>query len=595
MPVMDNIKALRKCMEQEGIDMYIVPTADFHASEYVGEHFKTREYITGFTGSAGTAVILKDSAKLFTDGRYFIQAEEEIKGSEIELVKMGQENVPTLMEFIVYSSSIGDTIGFDERVMNASFVIELKEKLAVKGVNICGSKDFFEEIWKERPEISAKSAYILDICYAGYLAIDKLKELRNFMLSEGADEHILTALPDINWLLNIRGNDIEYNPMILSYMIIGKKEAFLFINKKVLSNDIIKYLNDIGITIKVYDEFYDELSKIKNSNILLDKMRVNYGVYNSLDKSNNLIEKTNKTLLTKAIKNPIEIENIKKAHIKDGVAVTRFIYWLKQNIGKITISESSAAKQLLLFRKEQKEFIELSFETISAYAANAAICHYSVSESTNINLKPEGLFLLDSGGHYYEGTTDITRTIVLGELTEEMKKHYTLVLAGMLRLGNARFVHGVTGNNLDYIAREPLWKYSLDYNHGTGHGIGYLLGVHEFPNNIHWRGQSVVFEEGMIVSDEPALYVKGQYGIRIENAMLCKEMEQNMYGKFMGFEFLTYVPIDLEAIDSQYLDKSDIDKLNCYHRAVYDKISPYLNEEEKQWLGEVTKDYCKNE
>jgi Xaa-Pro aminopeptidase len=595
MSVTDKIKALRKCMEQEGIDIYIVPTADFHASEYVGGYFKTREYITGFTGSAGTAVILKNSAKLFTDGRYFIQAEEEIKGSEIELVKMGQANIPTLIEFIVCSSSMGDIIGFDERVMNASFVIELKEKLAIKSANICGDKDLFKEIWKERPEISAKPAYILDMCYAGCQATDKLKELRNFMINEGGDKHILTSLPDINWLLNIRGNDIEYNPMILSYMIIGRKEAILFINKKSLSNTIITYLSDIGITIKAYDEFYNELNKIKNSNILLDKMRVNYGVYNRLDNSNNLIEKTNKTLLAKAIKNPIEIENIKRAHIKDGVAVTKFIYWLKQNIGKITISESSAAKQLLLFRKEQKGFIELSFETISAYAVNAAICHYSVSESTNLKLNPEGLFLMDSGGHYYEGTTDITRTIVLGELTEEMKKHYTLVLAGMLRLGNARFVHGVTGNNLDYIAREALWKYSLDYNHGTGHGIGYLLGVHEFPNNIHWKGKSVAFEEGMIVSDEPALYVEGQYGIRIENAMLCKEIERNSYGKFMGFEFLTYVPIDLEAINSEYLDKSDIYKLNCYHKAVYDNISPYLNEEEKQWLGEVTKDYCKNE
>ena len=409
---------------------------------------------------------------------------------------------------------------------------------------------------------------------------------------------MLTSLDDIVWLLNIRGNDIPCNPVVLSYLVLTETEGHLFIQEKALSEEVKSYLQSLGMEIHSYDSVYDFVSEIKGETILLEKGHVNYSIFQSLAGDNTIIDMVNPAALMKAIKNPTEMENIRKAHIKDGVAVTKYIYWLKKNIGKIPMDELSVAAKLESLRKEQEGYIEPSFETISAYGPNAAMCHYQPTEEDFAQLKPEGFYLVDSGGQYYEGTTDITRTIAVGPLTEEQKEHFTVTAMGTLRLGNAKFLHGCASVNLDYLARGAFWERGLDFNHGTGHGVGYLLNVHERPNGVRWkvspeRVKDEVFEEGMLTSDEPGIYIEGSHGIRTENLMLCRKAEKNQYGQFMKFEFVTFVPIDLDAIDTKYMAEKDVELLNSYHKDVYEKISPYLNEEEKEWLKEATRPVSK--
>lgn len=418
------------------------------------------------------------------------------------------------------------------------------------------------------------------------------------MKENKASVHVLTSLDDIVWLLNIRGNDIPCNPVVLSYLVLTETEGHLFIQEKALSKEVKSYLQGLGMEIHSYDSVYDFVSEIKGETILLEKGHVNYTIFQSLAGDNTIIDMVNPAALMKAIKNPTEMENIRKAHIKDGVAVTKYIYWLKKNIGKIPMDELSVAEKLESLRKEQEGYIEPSFETISAYGPNAAMCHYQPTEEDFAQLKPEGFYLVDSGGQYYEGTTDITRTIAVGPLTEEQKEHFTVTAMGTLRLGNAKFLHGCASVNLDYLARGAFWERGLDFNHGTGHGVGYLLNVHERPNGVRWkvspeRVKDEIFEEGMLTSDEPGIYIEGSHGIRTENLMLCRKAEKNQYGQFMKFEFVTFVPIDLDAIDTKYMAEKDVELLNNYHKDVYEKISPYLNEEEKEWLKEATRPVSK--
>lgn len=604
--IRDRLDALRKLMKERGMDAYMIPTADFHESEYVGEHFKCREYMTGFTGSAGTALITMDEACLWVDGRYYVQAAAQLKDSTVTMMKMGQEGVPSLGVYLEDKMPEGGCLGFDGRVVNAAEGLALEEMLRERGARISYGEDLAGMIWQERPELSAEPAWVLDERYAGKSALDKIADVREAMEKAHASVHVLTSLDDIAWLLNIRGNDILYNPVVLSYALVTMDQLYLFVNSSVLEGKAYPYLEDAkgisvreylertGVTVMPYDGVYDMVEGLKNEKVLLEKCRVNYAVYRLIDGSNKVIDRMNPTASMKAVKNDVEIENEKRAHIKDGVAMTKFIYWLKKNTGRIPMDEISVSDYLGKLRMDQEGCIGLSFATISAYGAHGAMCHYSATPESSIPLEPRGLYLIDSGGQYYEGTTDITRTIAMGPVTDEEKEHFTLVLMSMLRLGDVKFLHGCRGLSLDYAAREPLWRRGLNYEHGTGHGVSYLSSVHERPNGIRFkmvpeRQDNAVMEAGMITSDEPGVYIEGSHGIRTENLVLCVEDEKNEYGQFLRFEYLTYVPIDLEVIDREIMTERDVELLNRYHEQVYEKISPYLDEDERVWLAEATR------
>ena len=592
--IKERLDSLRELMKERGISAYLVPTADFHGSEYVGDYFKCRCFMTGFTGSAGTLVVTLDDAALWVDGRYFVQAEKQLKGSTVRMMKMGEEGVPSLEEFILAAVPEGGAAGFDGRVVDSAFGRKLERLLAGKKASIKDQEDLVDLVWKDRPAMSAQPVWILKEEYAGRSAEDKLAWLRDTMKKEGAGVHLLTLLDDIVWLLNIRGDDVRCNPVVLSYFAITNDQAFLFINPETLNQEVRDYLNDLKVEIRPYNEVYDYVKSLNNQKILLESGCVNYAMLRSIDSSNEIIDQMNPETLAKAVKNPVETENMKKAHIKDGVAMTRFIYWLKKNIGKIPKDEISVEKKLDGLRMETEGNLGLSFDTISAYGANAAMCHYSATEESNTPLQAKGFYLVDSGGQYYEGTTDITRTIALGPLTQEEKEHYTLVLMSMLRLGAVKFPYGARGLTLDYAARQVMWDRGINFNHGTGHGVGYLLNVHERPVGIRWkmvpeRMDSCVMEPGMVTSDEPGIYIEGSHGIRTENLMLCVKREKNEFGQFLGFEYLTYVPIDLDGVEKSLMTEKDVELLNQYHQEVYEKISPYLNDEEKEWLKEATR------
>lgn len=604
--IQSRLNALRKLMKERGMDAYMIPTADFHESEYVGEHFKCREYMTGFTGSAGTALVTMDEACLWVDGRYYVQAAAQLKDSTMTMMKMGQEGVPSLGAYLDDKMPEGGCLGFDGRVVNAAEGLALEELLKERGARISYGEDLAGMIWQERPELSAEPAWVLDERYAGKSALEKIADVREAMKKAHASVHVLTSLDDIAWLLNIRGNDILYNPVVLSYALLTMDQLYLFVNSSVLVGKAYPYLEDaedisvreylerMGVTVMPYDGVYDMVEELKGEKVLLEKCRVNYAVYRLINGANKVIDRMNPTASMKAVKNDVEIENEKRAHIKDGVAMTKFIYWLKKNMGRIPMDEISVSDYLEKLRMDQEGCIGLSFATISAYGAHGAMCHYSATPESNISLEPRGLYLIDSGGQYYEGTTDITRTIAMGPVTDEEKEHFTLVLMSMLRLGDVKFLHGCRGLSLDYAAREPLWRRGLNYEHGTGHGVSYLSSVHERPNGIRFkmvpeRQDNAVMEAGMITSDEPGVYIEGSHGIRTENLVLCVEDEKNEYGQFLRFEYLTYVPVDLEVIDRGIMSDRDVELLNRYHEQVYEKISPYLDEDERVWLAEVTR------
>lgn len=592
---LNRIEDLRELMRERGIDAYLVPTADFHESEYVGEYFKCRHFITGFTGSAGTAVVTETEAGLWTDGRYFVQAEKELAGSGVTLFRMGESGVPTVEEFLKDRLPCAGKLGFDGRVLSGELGTQLLTALSQKGILFACKEDLIGMVWPDRPSISKEPLWILKERYAGKSATEKIAELRYSMKELGAGVHILTTLDEIAWLLNLRGNDIPCNPVFLSYSIITDYDFCLFVHEEALNDEVRHYLEMNKITVGSYEDIYMKASSLQNKTILLERKKVNEMICRGLHSSNTIIDRMNPCVLKKAVKNPTEIENMKKAHIKDGVAVTKFMYWLKKNIGTLPLDEISAAEYLGRLRAEQAGYIEPSFATISAYGDHAAMCHYHAVADSSRTLKPEGLLLVDSGGQYLEGTTDITRTFVLGPVSPKEKEYYTLVSMSMLKAKDMKFLYGCTGMNLDYVIREAFWRRGLDFNHGTGHGVGYLSGVHERPNGIRWkivpeRQDSAVIEPGMICSDEPGLYFEGEFGVRTENMILCVEDEKNQYGQFLRFEFLTYAPIDLDGIDLDFMDAEDVKRLNAYHREVYEKISPFLSPEETAWLKEAVRE-----
>lgn len=595
--VQNRLEALRNAMKEKEIDCYVIPTSDFHNSEYVSDYFMVRKYFSGFTGSAGTLVVCQDKAVLFTDGRYFIQAQRELTGSGITLMKTGEPGVATLIDYVSSTISEGQNIGFDGRVMTADDGLIFEKITKERNGKVICDTDLAKDIWMNRPELPATKVSVLEERYSGEKTVDKLVRLRECMKESGADTHVLTTLDDIAWLFNMRANDVESCPVFLSYAVITKTDALLFVRESAFDDTVRDYLADKKVTLRDYEEFYgyikDKAHEGTLGKVLLCEERISYRLKKELEGCE-IINLQNPTSLMKTVKNETEQENIRKAHLMDGVAVTKFMHWLKTNVGKIAMDELSVAEYLETLRAENETFVEPSFSTICAYGANGAIIHYSATEEQFDFIYAKGMLMVDSGGHYLEGSTDITRTFVLGEITDEMKKHFTLVVKSMLRLRNAKFLYGAKGINLDILAREAFWEQGLDYKHGTGHGVGYLLSVHEGPNSFRCksanREEDWCFEEGMITTDEPGIYIEGSHGIRIENELLCRKGIKNEYGQFMYFENLTYVPIDLDGIDTSHMEEKDIAMLNDYHKEVYEKLSPYFEGELLDWLCNVTRE-----
>lgn len=594
MKVTERIAALRQQMKAKGIDVYLVPTADFHESEYVGAYFKARAFLTGFTGSAGTVIVTREEAGLWTDGRYFIQAEKQLEGSGITLYRLGEPGVPDEIAFIRDRLPEGGCLGFDGRVVNTALGERLRGAAEEKHGQVAVQWDLTDAIWQDRPALSREPAFLLPEKYSGKSAAEKLAQIRLQMQQAGAEAHLVTTLDDVCWICNIRGNDAGRFHAVLSYLLITMEQAVLYVAEEALNAEIQQYLTDNGITVCPYEAVYEGVQNLSVSAILLQKSKVNYRLYSSLPASCQVIDGVNPAIYLKAVKNPVELANTRQAHIKDGIAMVKFLYWLKHTVGTKPVTELEASDYLEQCRYAQGA-LDLSFDTICAYGPNAAMMHYSATPQSNALLQPEGFLLVDSGGHYMEGSTDITRTIALGKLSEAQRLHFTAVLRANLNLANARFLHGCTGQSLDILARGPIWDLGLDYRCGTGHGVGYLLSIHEPPNGFRYkqvpeRMDSAVLEPGMITTDEPGIYLEGQYGIRTENELICQVAEENEYGQFLAFENITYCPIDLDAIERSALTAEDVRRLNAYHKMVYDTLAPYLEEEEAAWLKDATRE-----
>ena len=593
MTVAERLSALRKCMQDKHIDMYIVPTADFHQSEYVGEHFKARAYITGFTGSAGTAVITLHDAKLWTDGRYFLQAAKELEGTGVTLMKMFEPGVPTIEEYLEAELKSGQTLSFDGRVVSVGEGDEYASIAKKNGAKIDYQEDLIDAIWTDRPPLSDKPAWFLEEIYSGESSKSKLSRIRKEMEDAGCDTHIVSTLDDICWTLNIRGNDIDFFPLVLSYAIIKKDRFELYIDERKLDEKLKSILKKDDVILHPYNDIYEDVKKLpENATVLIDKAKLNYAIFNNIPASVSIVNKRNPEILMKALKNPVEVENLKKAEIKDSIAHVRFMKCLKENLGKIKITEMSASEKLDEFRAEMGNFIRDSFEPISSYGPHSAIVHYSSSPETDVELKEGSLYLSDTGAGFYEGSTDITRTYALGEVPEKMKEDFTIVAISNLQLANAKFLQGSTGLTLDILARKPFWDRGMNYNHGTGHGVGYLLNIHEGPAGFRYKyraGETEEIQEGMVITDEPGLYIEGSHGIRLENELLARKGVQNEYGQFLYFETITLIPFDLDAINPAILDEENKKLLNEYHKRVYEEIAPHLNEEEKAFLKKYTR------
>lgn len=586
--IKERLMKLREEMNKEGMQAYIIPTSDFHETEYVSEYFAARKYMSGFTGSAGVLVVLLDKAGLWTDGRYFIQAANQLAGSGIDLMKQGQEDTPSIEEYIVTNLTQGSIVGFDGRVMNVNDANKYKQAFMMHDIKMVTDKDLVGRIWDDRPALPCTETFHYDEKYAGKSISEKLTQVREAMKGYNCRSHIVTKIDEIAWLYNLRAHDVPHFPVALAYTIIKENDAMIYIDASRLDEESKTLFAQNHIQVKDYEAIYEDVKTLEGP-VLVDGNFVNSKIVYSLNTE--IVYAQDPIVLLKAMKNEIELANTRNAHIKDGVACTKFMYWLMQNVNN-GISEMSAQEKLQELRKEQADYLEDSFNTICAYKKHAAMMHYSSNEETNVELKPEGMLLVDSGGQYLDGTTDITRTFVLGSITEEEKKWFTLALKGHIRLEKANFLYGCRGLNLDILARGPLWDLDMDYQCGTGHGVGHLSNVHEAPNGFRWkivpeRNDSCVLEEGMITSNEPGVYVEGEFGIRHENEMVVVKGNKNFYGQFMHFETLTFVPFDRKGLDKSLLSEDELAWLNDYHASVYEKISPFLTNEEAEWLKEA--------
>ncbi len=585
----EKLSALRKNMKKRGLDAYIIPSSDPHKSEYVTKRYESRKWISGFTGSAGTIVVTENESGLWTDGRYYIQAEEELLASEVKLFKMMQPGVPSYTDWLCKSLNAGDCVGFDSSVFSVDEVKRMKKKFSLSGISINGEHDIIDEIWSDRPHMPSDEVFVHDLRYAGLSLVQKMEKVRVKMSESGLDFYIMSSLEDIAWLFNLRGSDVKNNPVFMAYALIGKEYAALFVEKKKLTESVESYLYENGVEIKGYSKIEKAIKNIeKGKNVFFDPKKVNWSLYESLPKSCRVLNGEDIVENMKAVKSEPEIQNIKNCQIRDAVAMAKFLYWLDSNVESDKMSEMSASDKLEGFRRQQDFFVGTSFDTICAYKDHAAKMHYSASESSQYKLDTEGFLLVDSGGQYLDGTTDITRTIVLGSLTKEQKRDFTLVLKGHIALASLKFLYGATGSNIDIIARQAMWKEGIDYKCGTGHGLGYFLSVHEGPQRISQAVNNIVLEEGMLLTNEPGIYREGSHGIRTENTLLVKKAQQTEFGQFMEFETISYCPIDIRAIDVDLLSDEERTWLNSYHKMVCDKISDYLDKDERKWLETMT-------
>ena len=596
--VNERISALQAKMKQKGIDIYYIPTSDDHNSEYTADKYMVRKFMSGFTGSAGTLIVTEDQAHLWTDGRYFVQAENQLKDSCITLEKMGQEGVPTVMEFIDRHVNDKSVIGFDGNVVMSDFANQLKEKFKERHIKLVYDTDLCDDLFTTRPELPSDNYWLLAERYTGESAASKVNKIRLAMRDKKVDVALLTQLEDVAYTTNLRGNEVSDTPVFYAYMLVTLDKATLYCDINKVSVSVLPYLNENGISIASQDNLVKDLASFKKLTIWADLSTTNVNLYESIRKDCSIVNESSAVVMMRAIKNPIETKNLRKAHILDGVAVTKFMYWLKQNVGKMDLDEYSAQEKLLEFRKEGSGFIEPSFTTICAYGANAAMMHYSAPQVGSTPIEKKDFLLVDSGGQYVYGTTDVTRTFVMGKTDKEHKKWYTIALRSYLELMNVKFLYGCSGLSLDCVARNPIWQYDMDYQCGTGHGVGYCLGVHEGPQGFRWRisplrKEDAILEEGMVLTDEPGVYLPGVMGIRHENQVIVAKGKKNEYGQFMHLENLTMVPIDLDGVDTKYLTEDDINILNNYHALVYRNLNRYFKGKELAWLKKATRKISK--
>lgn len=578
---------MRAFMSKNDIDAFIVPSTDAHLSEYPALHWESRVWISGFTGSAGTIVVTKDKSGLWTDSRYFIQATQQLENTTIDLFKEGLPNTPSITEWLAQTLGKSATVGIDAQVFAAREAQTLEKELTKKGLKLNIDTDPFAEIWKDRPAIPTNPIFILPEKYTGESAKSKISRVCDAVEKEGASSLLVAALDTVAWLYNIRGNDVKCNPVAVCFAYVSRRESILFIDPKKLTDEAKSYLQGEGIVLADYSKVYDYVSKL-NETICLDSSKVTLKLLNTINKSFAPVNIPSPADLMKSCKNEVELSGFRNAMLKDGVAMVQFLMWVDENIGKTKITEIDIPKKLIEFRSKQELFVGESFDTISGYGPHGAIVHYNVTEKSSLEVKPEGLLLVDSGGQYFDGTTDITRTIAVGELTEQMKKDYTMVLKGHIAIATAIYPQGTRGSQLDILARKALWDQGLNYLHGTGHGIGHFLNVHEGPQNIRLNENPTTLQLGMVTSNEPGLYRDGKYGIRLENLVATQKEMTTEFGDFYSFETITLCPFDTRPIVKDMLTKAEVDFLNAYHKRVYDKLSPRLNETEKQWLKNKT-------
>ncbi len=595
MNVNENLALLRGKMKEAGVQAYIIPSSDPHMSEYLPTHWEARSYFSGFNGSAGTLVVTEQESGLWTDGRYFIQASHQLEGSEITLYRMGVKGVPTYIEFINEKLSQGEVVGFDGKLLSAATVRQMEKTFGEKELR-CKSADLIENIWENRPAVPATSVFVHDMKYAGYTAKEKLEQVRAELKKQKADAELFTRLDCVAWLMNIRADDIAYNPYAISYAIVYPDSAVLFINTKRVSPEAMAYLNENGVTVKEYEDIDAELKDIGNKlTMLVDLGSTNYELYSILKENANVtvLEGSDTVIDLKGVKNETEIQNIKKAHVLDGLALVEFCVWLEEELeAGHKVTECDVSDKLKEFRGKQPGNMGESFGTIAAYGANAAMMHYSPVKESCSTLERKGFLLVDSGGQYLEGTTDITRTFVLGPLTREEQEHYTYVLKSHINLASAVFLEGCTGGNLDILSRQQVWKHGIDYRCGTGHGVGMYSGVHEGPQGVGVRNK-VAFKVGMTVTDEPGIYEEGKHGIRTENILLVTKFTENEYGQFLNFEPVTYFPIDTAGILTELMTDEEIEWLNSYHQLVREKLAPSLSGKQLDWLNQHTQPISK--
>lgn len=588
--VNERLSALRRAMKEAGIAAYIIPGTDPHASEYIADYWKEREWISGFDGSAGTVVLTLEKAGLWTDSRYFLQGAEQLKGTDIELMKQGEPETLEIVPWLTAELKKGDKVGVNAEMFSVNAYADMKTRLGLSGIELV-SVDLLKDIWTERPELPKNPFFVFDVKYTGKSVSEKLDELRTEMKKLHADVFVMSALDDIAWLFNIRGNDVDYNPVVIAYALVDEKSATLFIAPEKITESTQKYLDKNKITVKDYSSIHSELGKIeKSKSVLVDGGKFNRSLYEAIP-----TECTKRTAMSpvfklKAVKNKVEMAGVRKAMIKDGIALTRFFMWLEKNVGEEKLTEISISDKLYSFRNDRSGFKGESFGTIAGYGAHGAIVHYKATPASDAEIKKEGILLLDSGGQYLDGTTDITRTVALGKVSKQAKRDYTLVLKGHIQLGMAKFPVNTRGSQLDILARKAMWDEGLNYGHGTGHGIGHFLNVHEGPQNIRMDENPITLVPGMIVSNEPGLYRAGEYGIRIENLVHVVPAEKSEFGQFYQFETLTLCYIDTKLINKDMLTEKERKWLNDYHKWVYDTLSIYLSEKERKWLSKKTKE-----